>query len=103
MTIRLNCWIVAMWLWAASRGKEYAWTRRSRHYFGLIPHFGFTERIGMKYYRSIEYRPPKGPLSFALAFRGTYLVTHYKLVAVRRHASKELAMADFYFHNKQEQ
>lgn len=29
-----------MWLWAASRGKEYAWTRRSRHYFGLIPHFG---------------------------------------------------------------
>ena len=45
----------------------------------------------------------KGPASFVLAFHGTWIVTHYKLVAVRRHPSKELAMADFYFHNKQEQ
>jgi hypothetical protein len=28
---------------------------------------------------------------------------HYRLVAVRRHPSKELAMADYYFHNIQEQ
>jgi len=102
MAMRLNCWIVAMWLWAASHGKQYAWIRRSHAFRGLIPHFGFSERIGLRLYRSIEYRPSKGPASFVLAFHGTWIVTHYKMVAVRRHASKELAMADFYFRNIQE-
>ena len=96
MAMRLNCWIVAMWLWAASHGKQYAWIRRSHAFRGLIPHFGFSERIGLRRYRSIEYRPSKGPASFVLAFHGTWIVTHYKLVAVRRHPSKELAMADFW-------
>ena len=32
MAMRMNCWIVAMWLWAASHGRQYAWIRRSHHF-----------------------------------------------------------------------
>jgi hypothetical protein len=96
MSMRLNCWIVAMWLWLASHGKQYAWLRRSRAFNGLIPHFGFSERLGIRHFRSIEYRPAKGPASFVLAFRGSWVVTHYKLVKVRRHPTKEMAMNDFW-------
>lgn len=89
-----------MWLWVGGRCKQYVWLRRSHHFRGLIPHFGFSERIGIRRFRSIEYRPPKGRASFVLAFHGTWVVTHYKMVAVRRHASKELAIADFYLKGK---
>ena len=97
MAIRLNCLVVAMWLWMAGHGKQYVWLRRSHHFLGLIPHFGFSDRIGIRHFRSIEYRPMKGPASFVLAFHGTWIVSHYKLVAVRRWPSKEMAIADFYF------
>lgn len=89
-----------MWLWMASHGRQYSWVTRSHSFRGLIPHFGFAERIGLRRYRSIEYRPMKGPASFVLAFHGHWVVTHYQLISVRRHASKELAMADFYLKGK---
>jgi len=58
--VMLNCWLVAMWLWLQTRGHHYAWIRRSHAFAGLIPHFGYSERVGLRRFRSIEYRPPKG-------------------------------------------
>ena len=98
---RLNCWIVAMWLWLLAHGKTYVWLRRSHIFFGLIPHFGHTERLGLRRFRSIEYRPPKGRRwskdDFVLAFSGHYIVTHFRIVAVHRWATKEQALADIYW------
>ena len=101
MVKRLNCWVVAMWLWLSYHGHTYAWIRRSHAFWGLIPHFGHAERLGFRMFRSIEYRPPKGRRwttdDFVLAFNGHYLVVHYKVVSVRRWATKEQALADHYF------
>lgn len=103
MTARayLNCWIVAMWLWLSAHGKTYIWLSRAHAFRGLIPHFGHSERLGLRYFRSIEYRPPKNRLWSAddliLIFNGHYVVTHYRIVAVRRWATKEQALADHYF------
>lgn len=98
----LNCWIAAMWLWLQYQGRSYAWIRRSHAFFGLIPHFGYAERVGFRRFRSIEYIPPKDKLWTAsdcgLVFSGHYLVVHHKVVAVRRWATKEQALADHYFH-----
>lgn len=105
--IMLNCFVVAMWLWFEFHGKTYVWLRRSHAFAGLIPHFGHAERVGLRRFRSIEYRPPKGrrwtTRDFVIAFDGHYLVAHYKLVAVRKWATKEQALADHYWgpHGKQ--
>lgn len=97
----LNCWLVAVWLWLLSYGKTYIWLRRSHAFFGLIPHFGHAERMGLRKFRSIEYCPPKGKRwskdDFVIAFAGHYVVVHYKVMAVRRWATKEQALADIYF------
>ena len=99
--VMLNCWIVAMWLWLLSHGKTYLWMRRSHIFYGMIPHFGHTERLGLRRFRSVEYRPPKGRRwskdDFVIAFAGQYVVTHFKIVSVRRWATKEQALADKYF------
>jgi hypothetical protein len=101
MTQRLNCWLVAMWLWLHGHGRTYIWLRRSHIFLGLIPHFGQSERMGLRAFRSIEYRPPKNKRwsldDFVLAFAGHYVVTHYRIVAVRRWATKEQALADIYW------
>lgn len=93
-----------MWIWLESGGKQYAWVRRSHAFRGLIPHFGFSERVGLRRFRSIEYRPPKGLRwskdDIVIAFNGHYVVTHYKIISVRRWATKEQALADHYFKNK---
>ncbi len=90
-----------MWLWLSAHGKTYIWVRRSHSFLGLIPHFGHTERLGIRKFRSIEYRPPKNRLwssdDLGLIFSGHYVVTHYRIVAVRRWATKEQALADHYF------
>ena len=90
-----------MWFWLHAHGKSYVWLRRSHAFLGLIPHFGHSERLGFRHFRSIEYRPPKGRRwsrdDFVLCFSGTYIVTHYKIVAVRRWATKEQALADHYW------
>lgn len=97
----LNCWLVAMWLWLQSHGKQYAWLRRSHAFNGLIPHFGYSERTGLRRFRSIEYRPPKGRLwsedDLGLIFSGHYVVIHHEIIAVRRWATREQALADHYF------
>jgi len=97
----MNCWIVAMWLWLAAGGHPYSWVRRSHAFRGLIPHFGYSERTGFRYYRSIEYRPPKNRLwteeDLGIVFSGEFVVTHYRLIAVRRWETKEQALADHYF------
>lgn len=98
--VMLNCWLVAMWLWIQSRGRSVVWVLRSRHSFGLLPHFGIGERLGFRSFRSIEYVPPRRRLwsrqDKGLLFCGHYVVKHYKLVSVRRWATKEQAMADHY-------
>lgn len=67
----------------------------------MVPHFGHTERLGLRRFRSIEYRPPKGNRwskdDFVLAFSGNYVVTHFKVVAINRFETKEQAIADLYF------
>lgn len=97
----LNCWFVAMWLWLEAHGRTYIWMRRAHSFFGLIPHFGHVDRTGLRSFRSIEYRPPKGSLwsqdDMGLVFHGSYVVTHFKAVSVRRWATKEQAVADIYF------
>lgn len=96
-----NCLIVAVWLWIQSRGRSVIWLLRSRHSFGLLPHFGIGQRLGFRSFRSVEYVPPRNRLwsrqDKGLLFCGHYVVKHYRLVAVRRWATKEQAMADIYF------
>ena len=97
----LNCWFVAMWLWLHTFGRQYVWMRRAHSFRGLLPHFGYSERTGLRRFRSIEYRPPKGRLcskdDLAIVFFGHYVVTHYQIVSVRRWATREQALADHYF------
>lgn len=96
----LNCWIVAMWLWLLSHGRRYLWVIRSHSFRGLIPHFGVAERCGWRYLRAIEYIPPKSKLwtskNVLIAFDGSYRVWHFRVEAVRRFATKEQALMDFY-------
>jgi hypothetical protein len=102
----LNCWIAAMWLWIAARGRGWAGVTRSHAFRGLIPHFGYAERVGFRRFRSIEYRPPKGRLwsreDMFVFFRGYYLVTHFQIVSTRRWETKEQALADIYFGKRHE-
>jgi len=37
-----------MWLWMEYHGKTSVWLRRSPAFAGLIPHFGHTERVGLR-------------------------------------------------------
>lgn len=101
LRVPLNCWVVAMWFWLHTFGKEYAWLRRSHAFRGLLPHFGYSERVGLRRFRSIEYRPPKGRQWSAddmiIVFLGHYVVVHHEIVAIRRWATQEQALADFYF------
>lgn len=95
-----NCWLVAMSLWLASRGREYSIVRRSRHFSGLLPHFLYGSRAGWRYIKVIEYIPPKNQRwrhDFVLCFPGSYRVWHFRVESVRRWATKEQALADFYF------
>ena len=89
-----------MSLWLASRGREYSIVRRSRHFSGLLPHFLYGSRAGWRYIKVIEYIPPKNQLwrhDFVLCFPGSYRVWHFRVESVRRWATKEQALADFYF------
>ncbi len=103
----LNCWIVAMWLWIQSRGRSLLWIRRSRASSGTLPHFGTVDRTGFRSFRSIEYIPPKNRLwsrqDKGILFCGHYVVEHYRLISVRRWATKEQALADIYFGQKVKQ
>lgn len=103
--MRLNCWLVAMWLWIHSRGKGGAYVTRSHSFKGLIPHFGFVQILGWRYARVTEYVPPHrrrwSKDDVVLLFKGKYRVTHYRLVAVRRHDTLAAAMADYFWNFKE--
>ncbi len=95
---RLNCWIVAMWLWLAGRGRGYAFVRRSLHLYGLIPHFGHAEHDGMRGLTIREYVPKRGRSigidNIVVVFNGEYRVWHLRVQSVRRHATLAQALAD---------
>ena len=99
---RLNCWIVAMYFWMRSRGKDYAWIRRSHAFAGLIPHFGYAQPAGWRHLKIVEYIPPKGLRwkrggDWVIFFPGHYRVIHLRVTSVRRWDTKEQAAADYYF------
>lgn len=96
MRIPLNCWLVAMWIWGASRMRSYAWTRRSLHFHGLVPHFGTAHHAGFRRGAIIEYIPPKRALwsvrNLLVLFDGSYRVWEFRAVRVRRFRSLKEAM-----------
>ena len=80
----LNCWIVAIWLWVASRGRALLWMRRSLHFRGLIPHAGTVHHAGFRRLFMTEYIPSKSVAEFAPLFQGRYRVWEFRAVRVRR-------------------
>ncbi len=96
-----NCWLVAMWIWFASRMRHYAWITRSHSFRGVIPHFGTANVAGWRMFKVIEFVPPKRDLwtrrNWLLVFDGHYRVWHLRVVSVRRWETKEQALADTYF------
>lgn len=93
----LNCWLVAMWIWLASRMRAYVWTRRSLHLRGLVPHFGTAHPGGFRRGVVIEYIPPRRALgtlrNLVVLFRGDYRVWEFRAVRVRRCTTLADAMA----------
>lgn len=89
-----------MWIWIAGCCRGYAFIRRSHSFFGYIPHFGTAAPAGWRYLRAIEYVPPKRDLwtrtNVLLLFAGHYRVTHLRVMSIRRWATYEQAMADYY-------
>lgn len=83
----LNCWLVAMWIWVASRMRALVWTRRSLHFGGLVPHFGTAHRSGWRRGFVVEYIPPKGALwsrrNVLVLFDGRYRVWELRAVRCR--------------------
>ena len=101
MARRFNCWLIAMWFWLHTHGRQYAWIRRSHSFGGIIPHFGYAEAHGWRHIKVIEYVPPKNRRwrrggDWVLVFPGHYRVTHLRVMAVRQWATREQAEADFY-------
>ena len=85
--VKLNCFVVAMWLWAASRGKDWVSVRRSRWFKGLVPHFS-TFRGKGRYCLHVEYVPnrkqgdPKEAGDCLAIFPGVYRATLYRRVGM---------------------
>jgi len=94
-----NCWIAAMWIWAAGMFRQYAWVRRSHSFGGMVPHFGAARSGRWKSLKVIEYIPPRGvlwtPKNKLLLFAGSYRVWHFRISKVRRHRTHREAMEDF--------
>lgn len=83
---RINCWLVAMWLWLSSRGHCVIGVRRSEGLGGLVPHFLVIRGRGT-WLTVFDYVPRQRKTSFfgrgdsALLFNGQYRVRRYRLVA----------------------
>lgn len=78
----LNCWIVAIWLWAASHGRALLWMRRSLHFRGWIPHAGVAWHGGFRRLYLIEYIPHRSS-SLAPLFAGRYRVWEFRAIRCR--------------------
>lgn len=93
-----------MWFWLSGRGLQWIGLRRAHAFGGKIPHFAYGDRYGFRRYRSIELRPPKNKRwsrdDFVILFNGEWIVCHYKLVAINRWPTKEMAEHDFYLGRK---
>lgn len=93
----LNCWLVALWLWFASRGRALIWMRRSQHFSGLIPHSGTAHHGGWRRMYLVEYIPlqaeRRGWRSFGVLFRGRYRVWEFRAVRVRSFTTMSEAQA----------
>jgi len=76
-----------MWIWIMARARHAVWVRRSRSFYGMIPHFGTIEHTKGREYATIEYIPPKAdlwtPRNVVVAFHGRYKVTTFRAVRVR--------------------
>ncbi|MBR0568353.1 hypothetical protein J5J83_19705 [Azoarcus sp. L1K30] len=77
-----------MWFWAIGWFKGYAWTRRSLHFAGMVPHFGTAHQGGLRQLFALEYIPPKRdlwtPRNMLLFFSGAYRVWEFRAVRVKR-------------------
>lgn len=103
---RLNCWVVAMYLWGSTRAKDWVGTRRSLWFRGLIPHFA-SFRIRAKHLTMVEYVPnrqkgePRGDGDWLIVFPGVYRVTvYYRVVEVTSHDYEEAVRAAFSTYRK---
>lgn len=82
---RLNCLIVALRFWFASRGRSIFGVRRSEGLGGMVPHALVIRERGA-WLTVVDYVPRKRKASFfghgdfALLFRGRYRVRRYRLV-----------------------
>lgn len=87
MRPRLNCLLVAAWLWIRSRGRSAIWMRRSEGKRGRIPHLGIFRERGRELI-VVDYIPRRRKSSLAdagqspLVFDGLYRVRRYTLTAV---------------------
>lgn len=101
MKHRLNCWIVAMWLWLYSKGYVWASVRRSHWYRGFIPHFSIFRNPG-RFCLHVEYIPDRRKGSSKTMntliplFRGIYKVTLYKKISTSTSVDYYLAIANTY-------
>jgi len=97
MRLKLNCWVAAMWLWLATRGKHWASVRRSHWFEGMIPHFGLF-RLNGRFCLFTEYIPnrrkgePKRDGDVVIFFNGVYRVVLFKKVAEVTSSSYEEAV-----------
>lgn len=81
----LNCWVVAMWVWAWQFSKYPVAVRRS-HVFWFVPHFIATLPGPWRHFLSVEFVPVKGERwtrrDFVLLFRGRYRVIEFRAQSV---------------------
>lgn len=87
MRPRLNCLLVALWLWVGSRGRAWLWLRRSESLRGLIPHLGIVRERGRElvvidYIPRIRKSRLAGPGASIALFDGLYRVRRYKLTSI---------------------
>jgi len=92
-----NCWIVAMWIWAISLCKDYAFIRRSHSFMGVLPHFGTAATIRWKTLKVIEYVPKARSAPFrgdnwVVLFAGHYRVWHLRVMGVKRYKTLKEAL-----------
>jgi len=86
--MRLNCVLVAMWLWWRSGLKSGAGVSRSEGLRGLVPHFFHLAWRGKRDLVVVDYIPRKRkhgviePGDSVLIFRGLFRVRIYRLESV---------------------
>lgn len=93
MKMLSNCWVVAMRQWFQSHARTAIWTRRSRHFLGLIPHFGTLEHVRGRTVVIRDYIPPLNdlgtPENILVCFRGTHRVTVLQVTQIRKFESSQ--------------